>query len=239
MRKIRLIPLLIAFTSCALAADSKDLVKAAATKLAAQSNYSWKSTVETPASSGGRMRWGPTEGKTEKDGYTSLTMTRGETTVQAVLKNGKGAIKTDEGWISAAEAVANEDRQNPARFAARQLPTYKIPSVEIVDLAEKTKELKSEGDSLRGDLTEEGAKALMSLGRGGAAGANSPTYSNAKGSVTFWIKDGSLSKYQIKVQGTVSMNGNDREVDRTTTTEIKNVGTTQVEASDEAKKKAS
>ena len=79
----------------------------------------------------------------------------------------------------------------------------------------------------------------MSLGRGGAAGANSPTYSNAKGSVTFWIKDGSLSKYQIKIQGTVSMNGNDREVDRTTTTEIKNVGTTQVEASDEAKKKAS
>ena len=55
----------------------------------------------------------------------------------------------------------------------------------------------------------------------------------------FWIKDGVLSKYEYKVQGKVSFNGNDRDVDRTTTTEIKDIGTTKVEVSDEAKKKLS
>jgi hypothetical protein len=57
--------------------------------------------------------------------------------------------------------------------------------------------------------------------------------------VKFWIKDGVLSKYEFKVTGKVSFNGNDRDVDRTTTVEIKDVGTTKVEVSDEAKKKLS
>jgi hypothetical protein len=39
------------------------------------------------------------------------------------------------------------------------------------------------------------------------------------------------------VQGTVSFNGNDRDVDRTTTVEIKDVDTTKIQVSDDAKKK--
>jgi hypothetical protein len=39
------------------------------------------------------------------------------------------------------------------------------------------------------------------------------------------------------VQGSVSWNGNDREVDRTTTVEIKDVGTTKIEVPEDAKKK--
>jgi hypothetical protein len=35
----------------------------------------------------------------------------------------------------------------------------------------------------------------------------------------------------------VSFNGNDRDVDRTTTVEIKNVNSTKIEVPDEAKKK--
>ena len=55
----------------------------------------------------------------------------------------------------------------------------------------------------------------------------------------FWIKDGELSKYEFKVQGKVSFNGNERDVDRTTTVEIKDVGTTKVEVPEDAKKKLS
>jgi len=44
-------------------------------------------------------------------------------------------------------------------------------------------------------------------------------------------------KYQYHVQGTVSFNGNDRDVDRTTTIEITDVGTTKIDVPDEAKKK--
>ncbi len=53
----------------------------------------------------------------------------------------------------------------------------------------------------------------------------------------FWVKDNLLAKYEIKVKGTVNFNGNERKVDRTTTTEIKDVGATKLEVPEEAKKK--
>jgi len=46
------------------------------------------------------------------------------------------------------------------------------------------------------DLTEDGAKAMLSLGRP-RAGADGPTVSNAKGLVTFWVTDGELVKSQL------------------------------------------
>jgi hypothetical protein len=55
--------------------------------------------------------------------------------------------------------------------------------------------------------------------------------------VKFWLKDGQLVKYQFHVTGSMSFNGNDFDVDRTTTTEIKDVGATKVDVSDDAKKK--
>jgi len=56
--------------------------------------------------------------------------------------------------------------------------------------------------------------------------------------VKFWAKEGVLSKYEFKLQGKMSFNGNDTDVDRTTTVEIKDVGTTKVTVPEEAKKKA-
>src|SRR5439155_13884138 len=97
---------------------------------------------------------------------------------------------------------------------------------------------KKDGDAYSGDLTEDGAKSLLTFGgRGG--GGNAPEISGAKGAVKFWVKDGVLSKYEFKVQGKVSFNGNDRDIDRTTTVEIKDVGTTKVNVPEEAKKKLS
>lgn len=66
-----------------------------------------------------------------------------------------------------------------------------------------------------------------------------PEPKNAKGSVKFWIKDGMLSKYQTKVQGTVNFNGDDRDIDRTTTVEIKDTGTTKIEIPEAAQQKMS
>jgi hypothetical protein len=84
-------------------------------------------------------------------------------------------------------------------------------------------------------LTEAGAKTLLTFRpRNGGEG---PTVTNATGSVKFWLKDGALAKYEFKVKGTVSFNGNDFENDRTTTVEIKDVGSTKIEVPDEAKKK--
>src|SRR5687767_11774530 len=83
-------------------AAPKDEVTDAAKKLADAPNYSWKATTEMAGGGGGggggRGFGGPTEGKAEKGGFTHLTMTRGDNTIEAIVKGEKGAVKTPEGW---------------------------------------------------------------------------------------------------------------------------------------------
>jgi hypothetical protein len=222
MKSTMLVCALTFLTGAVIAAESED-VKSAAKKLAAQSGYSWRTTVEVPANS--RFRPGPTEGKTERDGYTRLSMSFGENSVEAVLKGDKGAAKMEGEWR------ALDDLEGPGAFLGRYLRNFKTPAASVEETAGKTKDLKKDGDAYAGDLTDDGAKSLVSFG-----GAS---VSKASGSVRFWLKDGQLAKYQYKVQGTINVNGEDREVERTTTVEIKDVGTTKVEIPEEAKKKIS
>ena len=112
---------------------------------------------------------------------------------------------------------------------------YKVPAVEAASLAGDAKELKPDTNSISGDLTEAATKELLSFRRR-ENGGDGPTVSNPKGSVKFWLKDGKLVKYQYHIQGTVSFGGNDRGVDRTTTVQIKDVNTTKIDVSLDAKK---
>ena len=84
-------------------------------------------------------------------------------------------------------------------------------------------------------MTESGAKELLSWRR--PNDNNGPTVSNAKGSVKFWVKDGVLAKFEFNLQGKISFNDNERDINRTTTVEIKDVGSTKIAIPDEAKKK--
>lgn len=237
----------LALATSLLAADARDDVKAAAKKLADASGYSWKATTEMGGGGGGGGRFGgPTEGKAVKDGTICLMMTRGDNTTEAFKKGEKGAVKTQDGWQSLAELApagggggGGGGQGMPGRFMARTLQNYKAPAEEAADMAGKVKELKKEGDAWVGAMTEEGAKSLMTFGRGGAGGGNAPEISGAQGKAKFWIKDGVLAKYEYNVKGTVSFGGNDREVDRTTVVEIKDVGTTKLQVPEEAKKKMS
>jgi hypothetical protein len=224
---------LLAASLTVASATPQDDIKAAAKKLG--ENYSWKSTTEN---ANGRNFGGPTEGKMA-NGTTFISMTRRDNTVEAVLVGtNKGALKTDEGWRSLSEAAEDNGGGgfNWTAFTARMLQNQKAPADEAVELAGQAQDLKQDGDVISGALTEAGAKSLLSFRRGRGNG-NGPDISNAKGSVKFWVKDGTLTKYESKVQGTVSFNGNDRDVDRTTTVEIKDVGTTKVEVPEGAKKK--
>ena len=216
--------------SSLLAADPKDTVVGAAKKLADAENYSWKQTTENAG--GGGFGAGSTEGKTQKGGFTWLSMTMRDNTVEAVKKGEKGAIKNQEGWRSLAEAGSGDP--GPGTFVARRVQNLKTPAAQAEELAGKVKDLKQDGDAYGGELTEEAAKSLLTFG---GRGGNGPEVSGAKASAKFWIKDGALTKYQTKVKGTVSFNGNDREVDRTTTVEIKDVGSTKITVPDEAQKK--
>ena len=221
-----------------LAADSspKDDVTSAATALGNAQNYSWKTTVEVGDNS--RFKPGPTEGQTEKDGYTTVTRHFNDNAIETVTKGTKIAIKTeDNGWQSSAEATQDNGGGgfNAARFIARMARDYKAPAAEAASLAAQAQDLKVGDNGITGNLTEDGAKTLLTFRRG--RNGDGPTVTNPKGTVTFWITDGKLTKYQYHVTGTVSFNGNDRDVDRTTTTEIKDIGTTKIEVPDDAKKK--
>jgi len=215
-----------------LAGDPKDTLISAAKKLGEADNYSWKQTTENAG--GGGFGGGAVEGKIQKGGYTWLSMAMRDNTVEAVKKGDKGAIKVEDSWRSLAEA--SEGDRGPAMFVARRIQNFKAPAAQAEELAGKVKELKQDGDVYAGDLTEEGAKSLLRFG--GRGGGNGPEISGAKGSVKFWVKDGQLAKYQTKVKGSVSFNGNDRDVDRTTTIEIKDVGSTKITVPEEAQKKS-
>ena len=220
-----------------LAADSttKDDVKAATKALA--DNYSWHTTTAAPnaGGGGGRFRPGPTDGKTAA-GTTWLEMTRGTNVTDAVLTGGKGAVKMQDSWQSLADLAADDGGGgfNPRMFMGRMLQNFKAPAAQAGELADGAKELAKADDAISGDLTEDGAKALLSFGPPGGGG---PAISNAKGSVKFWVKDGKLAKYELHVSGSIDFNGNTRDVDRTTTVEIKDVGTTKVEVPEDAKSK--
>jgi hypothetical protein len=234
MKKNLLLSLVLFAAGPLFAADAtpKDDVAGAAAALASQKNYSWHTTVD--AGSNARFRPGPTDGKTQKDGYTVVTLNFGDNVTQLVMQGTNAAMKTgDNGWQSAAEALEdNGGGPNPGMFLARMAQNFKTPAAEAAALAGQTASLTATTNGIAGSLTEDGAKGLLMFRRGGNA-----TVTNPKGTVTFWLADGKLVKYQTHVSGTVSFNGNDRDVDRTTTTEIKDVGATTIEVPDDAKKK--
>src|SRR5436190_5930815 len=99
--KTKMLLSLLTFSAMTLiAADDapKEEVLSAAKKLGQKGSYSWKSTVDA-----GNFNT-VTEGKTDKDGLASLSMKTGDTTREAFVKAGKGAVKSpDEGWQSLSE----------------------------------------------------------------------------------------------------------------------------------------
>jgi hypothetical protein len=232
MKSTALFVAVIALTSSGLRAaetNAKDEITNAAKALGAKDNYSWRSTVVVPEDA--PFKPGPTEGKTEKDGYTWVSLSFGDNETKAVLKGEKAAATTPDGdWQSLAEL---DKAEGPTRFLGMMLRNFRTPAVQAVDLAAGAKELKKEGDVVSGDLTEEGAKGFLTFRRGGGS------VTNPKGSVKFWLKDGALAKFEFHVKGTVDFNGNEFEQDRTTTVVIKDVGATKIAVPDEAKKKLS
>jgi hypothetical protein len=211
------------------AAEPKEEITSAAKALGAKENYGWRTTTVVPEDA--PFKPGPSEGKTEKDGFTSLVLSFGDNETKAVLKGDKAAATTPEGdWQSLADM---EKAEGPGRFLGMMLKNFRTPAVQATELAAGAKELKKEGEVYSGELTEQGAKAFLTFRRGGGS------VTNPKGSVKFWLKDGALTKFEYHVKGTVDFNGNEFEQDRTVTVVIKDVGATKISVPEEAKKKLS
>lgn len=229
-------------TAISLMAAGKDDVKTASQKLSNSDNYSWTTTMEIANS---QFTPGPSHGKTQKDGLVWLDMTFRDNTAEAFARNGKGAVKTEDGWetldLSSTPSTGGGGggNFNPARFMQMRMRNFKAPAAAVETILGTTKEITKADDAYTGDLTEEGAKNLMTFGRRGGQG-QPPAITNAKGSIKIWIKDGVITKYQTKVSGTTkNPDGDDVEREIKTTVEIKDVGTTKITVPDEAKKKMS
>lgn len=234
--KTILITTLVSALSLTAFADPKEDVKAAAAKLAGAPCYTW--TAKTDMGANSQYTPGVITGKADKGGYAVISQERDGNVTMAVMKGDKGVVKTESGWKTAEElrAAAQGGGGGGGMRAAGLLRT-RLPSDDAGKLADKAQGLKLVEGAITGDLTEAGAKELLSFGRGG--GQNQPPEAkNAKGTVKYWLKDGQIAKMEVKVAGTITTrNGEDRDMARTTTYEIKDIGTTKVEAPAEAKAK--
>lgn len=228
-----------------------DDVKTAAKKLTDAANYSWTATTvnAAPAAGGGGAGFnaGPVTGKTEKGGFTVITRSFNGNAMQTVSKDGKSAFQGQDGaWTTPEEMMAAMGGGGGAPggglrgFGAAPV----LPADEIASLAAKVKELKSADGVLLGDLPADGVGTLLMAGRGmrggapGAAATPPAPPQNASGSIKIWLKDGVLAKYELHLKGTVTgRGGNAQEVDRTVTTEIKDIGSTKLDVPAEAKSK--
>jgi len=246
LRRTLISTLAVLAVSAAIArADDKSDVTAAITKLGDAPSYSFVNTTDA------QFVRGPTDGKVEKGGYASLSLATQDTPLQAFMKDNKAVVKTDAGWQTPAEiAAAPADGGggfNPATFAANSLIGYKTPAEQLKDWSGKLENFKKSGDSYTADLNTDAAKELLTTrggrgrgnrgGAGAGAAATPPTVTNPKGAVKIWVKDGAVSKFEVHSTGSVNRGGNDVAVDRTNTTEIKDVGSTKVAIPDDAKKK--
>ena len=222
---------MMAVSAPAAESETKSAVRSAAKKLVDKDNYSWTLLSKPEGTEQGfRMT---TEGKTEKGGYTQLALTFGDRSSDLALKGGKVAVKQEQQW------KAGDELDGPGAWLANFYKDFKAPAAETEDLLDKAKDLKAGADGLySGDLTEQGLKAMFARWRPGGQG---PEAKDVKGWVKFWIKDGALTKYEFNVQGKVAFgqDQNEMDVNRTTTVDIKDVGTTKVAVPEEARKKLS
>jgi hypothetical protein len=224
----------------AVVGAAADLVKAAETgpkgevqnaiqRLAAQANYSWTSTV-TVNEAGASARQSPTEGQTELNGYSFFKLKIGESPVEAAFRGQKATIKIEGEWVSAAEL------QGERMWLARRLSTFKPPAGEAQELLSKTTFMSKDKSGFYAELTANGVRELLAL-RSRNGDLNSVT-GNPRGWVRFWLEKGLLTKYEFNLQGAIA--GDNTlfiDVNRTTSVEIKKVGSTRVELPAEARKK--
>lgn len=251
--------LLAAVLPAAALAGPKEDVAAAAKKLTEAENYSWTTTTEMGGGNGGgggggggrNFRPGPVEGKTLKSGITFTTMKFGDNTSETFAKDGKFVTKRDGAWKTPQELAAersadgggNGGGRGRGGFGGGAFRNLKSPAEQAAETASKIEKFEEKDGAIIGTLSPEAVKGLLTFGgggrRGGAGGdgGNRPEPKDTSGTVTYWLKDGAIAKVQTHVKGTVSANGEDREIDRKTTTEFSAVGSTKLEVPEEVTKK--
>ncbi len=225
---------LLARTLVAADVSPQDKIAGATKGLADKPNYSW--TTTTREGDGSPSRLGPIEGKADKGGLTYLSFSIGGIPVEVYLNGQKGAAKALEGWQTLDEIA---ETSGTAAAVVRYLRSYKAPGAESAALSQMVKALKEEEGVLGGELKQEAARELLERGARRREGQEPPKIENPRGTVRFWLQDGVLAKYEVKIRGKVTAGDRESEVNRTTIVEIKDAGSTKLDLPAEAKAKIS
>jgi hypothetical protein len=234
-------------------AEPRDVVSTAIQKLAAAPNYSWHQTFEESPASNRGLIGRPLDGKAQSDGLVWTS----QDTIEKFTKDQKRAVKEQGGKWQAPE------ERFPARVISTGPYALAIPPAwQLTNILFTVQNVKESNGCYVGDLQPADAKMLVIYGgtRGGGVpatqsgslpasregqlpirrgGGVSGTQSGSPvsaASVSFWVKDGALSKYCTKLTLLDTFNGNQTERTQTTTVEIKDVGTTKIDVPDEVKK---
>lgn len=235
MNKPTLICAAVLLAAAAGRASPVDDVKAAIKKLADAPNYRWTTTVEMPNAP---VTIGPADGKTENGGFTVITRSFNNNTTQIVRKGDQLVIQSPQtgDWMTAEELRQQFGGGGRGGFGGRG--GAPVPADEVAALMVGASELKLADGVISGNLTDEVVARRIAFGRGGGPGSPPPPAKNATGTVKVWLKDGALEKYEVHVKGVVAgRDGQNVDRDFTTTTVIKDVGSTKVEVPAEAKQK--
>lgn len=240
----RWIPLLIGMAwvaSLAHAApgDDKETLRAAIHRLSDLGNYSWSVALTRNEDTGERFAHGPCEAKTEKSGLTWIR-THDSPQIEVIQKGGKMAVHLDDGWATEQELGGQaRSRAHPNLTLIRSLKGTPHPAAQAQDLFKHAKDLTSGPEGYyKSALGPDDAKDLLhhSLRTGG----RTPKISDAAGSVAFWVNDGALVKYEVHLQGSVTFDSpgsSTWSANYTRTVTLSALGTTKVEAPQEALQK--
>ncbi|HLF92786.1 MAG TPA: hypothetical protein VJB14_04950 [Planctomycetota bacterium] len=236
------------------AADDKDLVTAAANKLADAGSYTFKgeTKVESAFGGAGGQQIPPFEGKYEKEAGAHVTVgDRGE----YFRKGEKVFVKNQQqDWTELDKAQlpgagGGQNRQRGAMAGRLMLKNMKTPHEEVKDLPKAFKEIKKEEKSEKvgekecavygGDLSEEGIKASplgRMIGQLGALGGGAAN-AEMSGQGRLWIDpDGNLVKFELTSRVAIEFQGNPIEFSMIRSSEISAVGKTKVEVPEGVKK---
>jgi hypothetical protein len=232
MKSSLILASVLALAGTAIAADTNltATVQSALAKLNASTNYSWTTTIKMP---GMPFEMSPMKGATEIGGYSKVSQEFNGNTTEAIFKGEKVVLKGEEGWQLPSEM------EGFAGMMGQRLSRDGTAADEAAKLLKGVKELKVDTNGvISGDLTPETVKENMSFRRRGGD-QPAPEPKNAKGTVQFWVKDNTLTKFESHVQGTIAFGPDqeERDMDTTRTVEIQNVGSTKVEVPDAAKTK--
>jgi hypothetical protein len=201
----------------------------AAHAVGSQRSYAWIATASTEFHS----RPITIEGKSEKDGFSALTVRFGDRTIEGyILDNHAFVTSPDTKWKDIPEMKPGE---SPTIFMDRMVRIANLPATEIAELTRRSTNLREENGVLAADLDEEAVKELLQPTRGRAAKGETP--SQTKGNLRIWRTNGIVSKYQYTLSGKQLRDGQEVDVGRTVAVEIKDIGTTVVSVPERIKEK--